>query len=180
MNFSELSSVFLTWFEVNKTRFFVEPKVISHHCKGVEMVFPAIPNVLSADLYLKGDHNYMGICVTAQRNHVIWDFLLDYDAKIVSVSDGFICDFCEGERVTYLTLNVFAIDHTFEFFLTWCNEHIASAQGLALYGHADKGDSSWARLVPKHKIPSTLKADYYIPFEFSKSESGQKVDCQNS
>lgn len=180
MNLSELSCVFLTWFEANRTRFLLEPQIISHHCKGVEMIFPAIPNVLSADLYLESDQNYMGIRVTAQRNDTIWDFLLDYDAIVVPVLNGFICDFCKGEQIIYPTLNTFAIEHTFEFFLTWCNEHIASAQGLALYGHADKGDSSCARLVPRHKIPSTLKADYYIPFDLSKTESGQKVDCQNS
>jgi hypothetical protein len=164
MRLDAITDVFLVWLEENRSNFQVKPKIISTNHKGVRMNFLSIPNELSAELYYMSTQNYMGIRVTAERNGTVWDFILDYDAHIVLVSNGYICDFCEGEKFIYPTLSELAIKHTFEFFLTWCNEHLAHAQGLALYGQADKGDSSWAQLISRYKDISTLKADYYIPF----------------
>lgn len=83
------------------------------------MNFLSIPNELSAELYLLSTLNHMGIRVIAEHNGIIWDFILDYDAHIaLLVSNGYICDFCEGEKFIYSTLSELAIKHTFDF-LTW-------------------------------------------------------------
>ena len=170
MSLEGITDVFLVWLEDNMSHFQVKPQIISTHHESVRMNFLSIPNELSAELYLLSTQNYIGIRVIAERNGTIWDFILDYDAHIALVPNGYICDFCEGEKFIYSTLSELAIKHTFEFFLTWCNEHLAHAQGLALYGQADQGDSSWAQLIPQHKNISTLEADYYIPFYSSQTK----------
>ena len=164
MNIERITDVFLVWLEENISNFQVKPKIISTNHEAVRMNFLSIPNELSAELYCMSTQNYMGIRVTVERDETVWDFILDYDVQVVRVPNGYICNFCEGEKFIYPTLSELAIKHTFEFFLTWCNEHLAHAQGLALYGQADKGDSSWAQLIYRYKNISTLEADYYIPF----------------
>jgi hypothetical protein len=98
MRLDGITDVFLVWLEENRSNFQVKPKIISTNHKGVRMNFLSIPNELSAELYYMSTQNYMGIRVTAERNGTVWDFILDYDAHIVLVSNGYICDFCEGEK----------------------------------------------------------------------------------
>jgi hypothetical protein len=116
MCFEGITDVFLVWLEDNISNFQVKPQIISTHHESVRMNFLSIPNELSAELYLLSTQNHMGIRVIAERNGIIWDFILDYDAHIALVSNGYICDFCEGEKFIYSTLSELAIKHTFDFF----------------------------------------------------------------
>jgi hypothetical protein len=163
MNIKSIIPCFCKWLNENKEHFLIKPEITRINESNVELIFPAIPNVLTAELYLQGD-DYMGIRIAAEKNGVIWDWILDYDSSIDEVEGGYVCYFCEGEKTVYPTLEDFAIDHTFEAFLTWCNENIATAQGLALYG--DVEESSSARLVPQDKKLSGFRPDYYFPFDF--------------
>jgi hypothetical protein len=165
-NIQTIIPCFYTWLNESAEKFHVKPKITKINRLNVEMIFPAIPNVLTAELYLHGD-DYIGIRIAAEKNGVSWDWIMDYDSSIDEVESGYVCYFCEGEKTVYPTLETFAIEHIFEFFLTWCNENIASAQGLALYGNADKEESSWARLIPKDKNVTDFEPDYYFPFDFS-------------
>lgn len=163
MNIKSVIPCFCKWHAENQERFLIKPEITNINENNVEMIFPAIPDILTAELYLQSN-DYMGIRIAAERNGVIWDWIMDYDSSIDEVEGGYVCYYCEGEKTVYPTLEIFAIDHTFEAFLTWCNENIATAQGLALYGNADKEESSSARLVPKNKNLSDFEPTYYFSF----------------
>lgn len=164
MNIKSIIPCFCKWLNENKERFLIKPEITHINENNVELIFSAIPDILTAELYLQGN-NYMGIRIAAEKNGVIWDWILDYDSSIDEVEGGYVCYFCEGEKTIYSTLEKFAIEHTFEFFLNWCNNNVATAQGLALYGDAE--ESSSARLVPKDKKLSDFRPDYYFPFDFN-------------
>lgn len=156
---------FCTWLNENAKKFHVKLEITKINHRNVEIIFPTIPDFLTAELYFQSE-DYMGIRIAAIREGEIFDWIFDYDALILETKNGYVCDFCEGEKIIYPTLEAFAIAHTFEFFLTWCNENIATSQGLALYGNAE--ESSSARLVPKDKKLSDFRPDYYFPFDFNR------------
>jgi hypothetical protein len=171
MKIKSLIPIFCTWLNENKARFLVKPEIANINKKqaNVKVIFPSIPtNILT--VYFRCSKRYIGICITAKKDGVIWDFILDWDSNISKTERGYICNFCMGEETFYPTLEAFAIEHTFEFFLTWCNENIATAQGLALYGNADKEESSWARLIPIKENLSE-KPTHYFPFDFAQTSS---------
>ena len=170
MNIKSIIPCFCKWHEENQERFLIKTEITNINENNVEIIFPTIPDILTAELYLSSD-DYMGIRIEAQKNGVSWDWILDYDSSIDEVEGGYACYFCEGEKTIYPTLENFAINHTFGEFLTWCNDNIATAQGLALYGNADKEESSSARLVPKNKNLSDFEPDYYFPFDFAQLSS---------
>jgi hypothetical protein len=172
MKIRNLIPVFCKWLNENQERFLVKPEIVNINKKqaNVKVIFPSIPtNILTVDF--RCSKRYIGICVAVEKDDVVWDFIFDWDSNISKIESGYICNFCMGEKTVYPTLEAFAIEHTFEFFLTWCNENIATAQGLALYGHADKGESSWAKLIPKDKNLSESEPDYYFPFDFAQTSS---------
>jgi hypothetical protein len=171
MNIKSIIPCFCKWHEENQERFLIKTEITNINENNVEMIFPAIPDILTAELYLSSE-DCMGIRIAVERNGVIWDWIMDYDSIIDEVEGGYVCYYCEGEKTIYPTLENFAIEHTFEEVLTWCNDNIATAQGLALYGNADTEGYSSARLVPKDKNLSDFEPSaYYFPFDFTQSSS---------
>jgi hypothetical protein len=173
MKIKSLIPVFCKWLNENKARFLVKPEIANINKKqaNVKVIFPAIPmNILTVDFRCR--KRCISICIAVEKDGVIWDFILDFDSNISKIESGYICNFCMGEKTVYPTLEAFAIGHTFEFFLTWCNENIATAQGLALYGNADKKECSWAKLIPIKENLSESKPTYYFPFDFADNSCG--------
>ena len=149
----------------------IKPEIagINTKQKNIKIIFPAVPDILTAHFYCRKRH--IDIHIAAEQDGVEWDRIFDVDFKISKVENGYVCDFCEGEEKIYPTLEAFAIQHIFEDFLEWCNKNMGDAQGLAFYGNPNADEYSSARLVPKNKKLSDFKPDYYFPFDCTQTSS---------
>ena len=108
MNTLVLIPVFKSWFEANKTRFQIPISITEIESNRINMIFPTLSEVISANLYF-GKCGYLEINVTAKYQDILWDLLLSYDAKFMVNKDGCFCNLCL-EREMYPDIEIHTKD----------------------------------------------------------------------
>lgn len=122
--------VFLRWLKETCTCFEVPIRLTKITDQGLELHFINYPDCLFVSLSDSG----IGVYVKWQDRQ--WDAILDLDAYICQVSDGFKCTLCihdDGDAARlFPAREALWQDHLFEPFLKWVNEKLSHAVWLKI------------------------------------------------
>ena len=79
MKIKSLIPIFCKWLDENKERFLIKPEIagINTKQKNIKIIFPAVPDILTAHFYCRKRH--IDIHIAAEQDGVEWDRIFDLD-----------------------------------------------------------------------------------------------------
>ena len=147
---------FTHWLTKNQHRFLLPVKLQKIGARKTKLVFPELPKVIG-----------IGLSTWNLSVHVTWeercmDLLLDLDCMVHKTFRGYQCELCERPREIWTTLEAMYVDHLYEPFLSWVNEALHPATGVAIY---EMRGSTWAELMcVGNAEPTQENLKTYVPF----------------
>lgn len=127
-NYYEICNTFKDWLAQNAHRFHLKCKIRHYPAKRklniyFENVTPEIFCTVT---------EWSGVEVGVHFKRRFWDYIYDFECSVHRSEDGkYYCRYCEP-KTFYNTSQELLIDHSFENFLEWVNEHFTSSHVLEL------------------------------------------------
>lgn len=152
---SRLTRLFLHWLNTNKTRFLIQPRMLTKRKKEIKFSFVGVP------IQLRGRFSHRGISIYVSWKGRYWDIIADFDIGERRSSSGHFCCLCDPEHLIYYrTREELWIKHEFGPFLDWCNSTLVNARWLGIYRYDEDSGSTWAKLLREDSV--NVEADRCI------------------
>jgi hypothetical protein len=120
--------IFKEWLAKNGHRFHQKWKIRHYPAKGKLNIY--FENVASEIFCTVTEWSGVEVGVNFKRR--FWDYICDFECAVHRSKDGkYYCGYCEPPTF-YNTAQELLIDHSFENFLEWVNEHFTSSHVLEL------------------------------------------------
>lgn len=126
--------LFLNWLKANRSRFPFEPQIDKIKGRHIHGRFAGVSAAIRFSV------NKGGLVVGAHWKGECLDLIGDFDVAERQTDQGYYSAFILPDWITYYpTREALFTQESFEPFLKWCNEKLATNQWLALYEYHDGG-----------------------------------------
>ena len=127
-NYHEICNTFKEWLANNEHRFHLKCKIRHYPAKRkLNIYFENVAPEIFCTV-----NEWSGVEVGVHFKRRFWDYICDFECSVRRSEDGkYYCGFCESPTF-YNTAQELLINHSFENFLEWVNEHFTSSHVLEL------------------------------------------------
>lgn len=164
---------FLRWFEINRMRFAILPRIVRRIDHRLTLSFTGITPLISAFLSDENIHAVVEIDGTRM------DTLFSSDLFLKRDRNGYFCTLCDWQSAeNHLSRESLWIEHVFESFLRWVNDTLAPAQWLRVL-NVDHGAATSARLIQTEEECKDSDPDLHLLRGLKKLDGGAAFSPDN-
>jgi hypothetical protein len=172
MNRSFFYKNFSTWLKINRSRFLFSPYIVNVKRNSFYIQFHGLGNILYAHVLKRGDFSIWTNLIAAKSQHP-WDWVGDFDIIEKKTSAGYQCDLCTQTKY-FKNRNELYSQHSYEFFLEWCNEKLIPSHFIINVGRPKEGGCS--KFCTKEDLESFKEAELIDVFEIPHRKKQEGID----